>query len=136
MTFEFGPQPVLIIRGKGGDVHARANVCRHRMMRLVEGRGNARKFTCPYHAWTYNTEGRLVSAPYMDRTTCFERDDLALVEIRCEIYQGWIYVSLDPDIPQVADQLADLSPLTVRYNQQDYVTIFSEEMCGTRTGNA
>ena len=74
----------------------RANVCRHRMMRLVEGRGNARKFTCPYHAWTYNTEGRLVSAPYMDRTTCFERDDLALVEVRCEIYQGWIYVTLDP----------------------------------------
>ena len=127
MTFELGPQPVLIIRGKGGDVHARANVCRHRMMRLVEGRGNARKFTCPYHAWTYNTEGRLVSAPYMDRTTCFERDDLALVEVRCEIYQGWIYVTLDPDILPVADQLADLSPLTARYNQQDYVTIFSEE---------
>ena len=52
MTFEIGRQPVLIIRGQGGDVYARANVCRHRMMRLVEGRGNARKFTCPYHAWT------------------------------------------------------------------------------------
>ena len=89
MTFELGPQPVLIIRGTGGDIHAWANVCRHRMMRLVEGHGNARKFTCPYHAWTYNTDGRLVAAPYMDRTTCFERDDLALVEQPLE-HQGHV----------------------------------------------
>jgi len=127
MTFELGPQPVLIIRGRDGAIRARANVCRHRMMRLVEGRGNARKFTCPYHAWTYDLEGRLAAAPYMDRTACFERGELALVEIRCEILQGWIYVTLDPDVPPVAELLADLAPLTARYNQQDYLTIFTEE---------
>ena len=124
MTFELGPQPVLIIRGRDGDIHARANVCRHRMMRLVEGRGNARKFTCPYHAWTYDLAGRLAAAPYMDRTTCFERSDLALVEVRCEIHQGWIYVTLDQNALSVAEQLAELAPLTARYNPQDYVTIF------------
>ena len=127
MSFELGPQPVIIIRGADGEVYARANVCRHRMMRLVEGRGSARKFTCPYHAWTYDIAGRLVAAPHMDRTDCFTRDDLALATVRCEIFQGWIYVTLDPDIPPVADQLAELAPLTDRYNQQDYVTIFREE---------
>ena len=127
MSFELGPQPVIIIRGADSDVYARANVCRHRMMRLVEGRGTTRKFTCPYHAWTYDIAGRLVAAPHMDRTECFARDDLALATVRCEIFQGWIYVTLDPDIPPVAEQLAALTPLTDRYNQQDYVTIFSEE---------
>ena len=60
MCFELGPQPVIVIRDQDGTVHARANVCRHRMMRLAEGRGNTRKFTCPYHAWTYNLQGELL----------------------------------------------------------------------------
>ena len=127
MTFELGPQPVIIIRGADGEVYARANVCRHRMMRLVEGRGTTRKFTCPYHAWTYDIAGRLVAAPHMDRTDCFAREDLALATVRCEVFQGWIYVTLDPDIPPVAAQLSALTSLTDRYNQQDYITIFSEE---------
>ena len=38
------------------------------MMRLVDGRGNARKFTCPYHAWTYDLDGQLVAAPFVDKT--------------------------------------------------------------------
>jgi len=127
MTFELGPQPVIIIRGADDEIYARANVCRHRMMRLVEGRGTTRKFTCPYHAWTYDITGRLVAAPHMDRTDCFAREDLALATVRCEVFQGWIYVTLAADIPPVADQLAALTPLVDRYNQQDYVTIFSEQ---------
>lgn len=127
MTYELGPQPVILIRGKDGGISARANTCRHRMMRLVEGRGRASRFTCPYHAWTYGIDGRLVSAPHMDRTACFARDELALAQIRCEIYQGWIYVTLDADAAPVATKLAALTPVTERYRPQDYVTIFSEE---------
>ena len=127
MSFELGPQPVIIIRGADGEVYARANVCRHRMMRLVEGRGTAKKFTCPYHAWTYDIGGRLVAAPHMDRTDCFTREELSLAAVRCEVFQGWIYVTLAADIPPVADQLAELTPLIDRYNQQHYVTIFREE---------
>ena len=127
MTYELGPQPVILIRGKDGGISARANTCRHRMMRLVEGRGRASRFTCPYHAWTYGIDGRLVSAPHMDKTACFERDELALAQLRCEVYQGWIYVTLDADAAPVATKLAALTPVTERYRQQDYVTIFSEE---------
>ena len=127
MTYELGPQPVILIRGRDGGISARANTCRHRMMRLVEGRGKASRFTCPYHAWTYGIDGRLVSAPHMEKTACFERDDLALASIRCEIYQGWIYVTLDADAAPVATLLVALTPVTERYRQQDYVTIFSEE---------
>ena len=127
MAFECGAQPLIIIRGADGALSARANICRHRMMRLVEGRGNTRKFTCPYHAWTYNLEGQLVGAAYMDRTTCFNKSDIQLPAVRCEEYLGWIYVCLDPDVEPVAHMLADLTEKLLPYNMQDYVTIFTED---------
>ena len=96
-------------------------------MRLVEGRGNARKFTCPYHAWTYNLDGQLVGAAYMDRTSCFNKSDIQLPAVRCEEYLGWIYVCLDPDVAPVADMLAKLTEKLLPYNMQDYVTIFTED---------
>ena len=127
MAFEYGAQPLIIIRGADGALSARSNICRHRMMRLVEGRGNTRKFTCPYHAWTYNLEGQLVGAAYMDRTTCFNKSDIQLPAVRCEEYLGWIYVCLDPDVEPVAHMLADLTEKLLPYNMQDYVTIFTED---------
>ena len=127
MAFECGAQPLIIIRGADGALSARSNICRHRMMRLVEGRGNTRKFTCPYHAWTYNLEGQLVGAAYMDRTTCFNKSDIQLSAVRCEEYLGWIYVCLDPDVEPVAHMLADLTEKLLPYNMQDYVTIFTED---------
>ena len=127
MAFECGAQPLIIIRGADGALSARSNICRHRMMRLVEGRGNTRKFTCPYHAWTYNLEGQLVGAAYMDRTTCFNKSDIQLPAVRCEEYLGWIYVCLDPDVEPVAHMLADLTEKILPYNMHDYVTIFTED---------
>ena len=127
MTFELGNQPIIIIRGLDERVSARSNICRHRMMRLVEGRGNSRKFTCPYHAWTYNLEGQLVAAAYMDRTDCFDKADIQLPEVRCEVYFGWVYVTLNEAASPVADMLAGLTAFIEPYNMQNYQTIFVED---------
>ncbi|MEL0024269.1 MAG: SRPBCC family protein [Alphaproteobacteria bacterium] len=127
MSFEHGDQPLIIIRGNDGSLSALANICRHRMMRLVEGRGNARRFTCPYHAWTYNLEGQLVAAAHMEKTECFNKADIRLPAARCEEYLGWIYVSLDADAEPVADCLAELTDRLQAYNMQNYVTIFTED---------
>ena len=127
MSFDLCDQPLIVLRGGNGEIHALSNVCRHRMMRLVEGRGNARKFTCPYHAWTYDSTGKLVAAPYMDRTDCFNKKDIALPQVRCEDFQGWIYVSLNHDIAPVADMLAPLSDIIAPYAMEHYITIFNEQ---------
>ena len=127
MTTEIGSQPLIIIRGDDHQIKALSNVCRHRMMQLVEGRGNAKKFTCPYHAWTYHRDGRLLKAPYMDKTTCFDQASIRLPETRCEVYEGWIYVSLDQAAIPVAERLAALTPLVSRYRPDRYITIFREE---------
>lgn len=126
MSFDLCDQPLIIQRHADGVIHAMSNVCRHRMMRLVEGRGNAKGFTCPYHAWSYDQNGSLVAAPFMDKTACFDKSKLSLPTVRCEEYQGWIYVCIDPDIPPVHEMLADLSQLTDRYQMENYRTIFTE----------
>lgn len=127
LTFDLCDQPLLLVRGSDNIIHARANVCLHRMMRLADGSGHTSKFTCPYHAWTYDIDGKLVAAAYMDRTTCFNRKNMQLPEIRCELFHGWIYVTLNKEASQVKDLLIDLAPLVEPYQMEKYVTIFRQQ---------
>ena len=53
-------QNILVMRGRDGQLRGFYNVCQHRAHELLEGRGNARVVTCPYHAWSYDLDGRLV----------------------------------------------------------------------------
>ena len=64
-TLEYLGESVIVIRGDDGQVRAFANVCRHRGSRLVDGEaGCAKVLTCPYHAWSYARDGRLVGVPH------------------------------------------------------------------------
>ncbi len=124
---EIAGQPVVVMRQAGGTVSAFANVCRHRMMTLLTGQGNCRRIVCPYHAWTYATDGRLIGAPHMDRSTAFARGEVSLASVRCEVWHGWIYLTLDPDLPPVAESLARLEPLVEPYGVEHYVPIDRKE---------
>ena len=126
MSFDLCDQPLILVRGKDEGIHAMSNVCRHRMMRLVDGIGNKRKFTCPYHAWTYDISGNLVAAPYMNQTECFDKKALSLPHVRCEQFEGWLYLSLNQDIAPVGEMLKSLNRITAPYVQKDYITIFAE----------
>jgi phenylpropionate dioxygenase-like ring-hydroxylating dioxygenase large terminal subunit len=126
-TFSIGSQPVFCVHGKDGKIRTFANVCRHRMMILLEGRGNISRAVCPYHAWTYDLEGRLIGAPQMQRTESFKKDVICLPEIRTEIWNGWIYITLNPEAPSVADNLAPLHALVDRYGMADYLPIIHQD---------
>ncbi|WP_425506765.1 aromatic ring-hydroxylating oxygenase subunit alpha [Sphingomonas rhizophila] len=64
-SLEYLGESVIVIRGDDGQVRAFANVCRHRGSRLVDGTGGcARVLTCPYHAWSYARDGKLVGVPH------------------------------------------------------------------------
>ncbi|MCB1899131.1 MAG: Rieske 2Fe-2S domain-containing protein, partial [Rhodocyclaceae bacterium] len=110
------------------NLKAYSNVCLHRMSTLLEGRGNTKMIVCPYHAWSYGLDGRLRNAPHMEKSGAFCKDAYRLPEIRCETWEGWVYVSLDPDIEPVATRLAEVSEkVTGRYRMADYVETFREE---------
>ncbi len=127
LTFSIADQPIYCIRGKDGEVRSFANVCRHRMMQLLDGRGHCGRVVCPYHAWTYGLDGRLIGAPHMEHSEAFVKSKIRLPEIRTEIWQGWIYVTLNPDAAPVAELLAPLARIVDRYRMADYVPMLHEE---------
>jgi len=127
LTFSIARQPVLCIRDGDGEIRSFANTCRHRMMQLLGGRGRCSRIVCPYHAWTYDLHGRLIGAPHMERCRSFVASQIRLPEIRTEIWQGWIYLTLNPDPCAVAKQLAPLAQVVERYRMADYVPVLHEE---------
>jgi phenylpropionate dioxygenase-like ring-hydroxylating dioxygenase large terminal subunit len=60
---EIAGKPILLVRGKDGQARAFLNACRHRGVKMAEGCGHAKGFTCPYHGWTYALDGDLISVP-------------------------------------------------------------------------
>src|SRR4030095_5667405 len=81
-------------RNLSGDIPALFNVCRHRGTRLCEqAEGHfVDRIQCPYHAWTYDLEGRLLAAPHMPPDFC--KDDYPLHRAGCEVWDGHIFVRL------------------------------------------
>ncbi|MEM7563060.1 MAG: SRPBCC family protein [Pseudomonadota bacterium] len=124
--------PVLIVRQKSGELQAFLNVCAHRRARIVpDDSGTAKKFTCPYHAWTYNIAGKLVAAPYMDMKSDFQRCDHSLKPVSLCIWEGFVYVCLSD---RSAENFRnDLKPFTDnvvgRFDMSCYRTVITDTMC-------
>jgi choline monooxygenase len=70
------------------------NYCRHRGARTADGCGSARRFTCPYHAWTYDGDGALVGLPGKEGFDDLDRADYGLVQLPCEERHGLVSVVL------------------------------------------
>lgn len=128
LTFRLVDEPILIVRDHAGEVSAFSNVCRHRMSLLLAGRGNRKVITCPYHAWSYGLDGRLRHAPWMEESPAFDKRDYCLPRVRCDVWDGWIYVTLDPDIEPPKDLFRPVEEIvTGRYRFADYTETFREE---------
>jgi Rieske 2Fe-2S family protein len=92
LVFEMLKESVIVARGSDGEIRALANVCRHRGSRVcLEHRGNASRFVCPYHAWTYGLDGKLLNARLMGDG--LDKDGLGLKPVACEVFHGMIFVS-------------------------------------------
>jgi phenylpropionate dioxygenase-like ring-hydroxylating dioxygenase large terminal subunit len=123
---------IILSRGKDGRMNAMLNVCRHRAMKLVpEGCGNARRFTCGYHAWTYDTEGKLTGVPAEDTFGDVNRDDYSLVRLACEERAGIIFICLTAgrDI-DVGAWLGDALPHLERLELDKCVHFTTKELAG------
>ncbi len=127
LTMQIAGEPVIVLRDRGGAVRAMSNVCRHRMSTLLEGRGNVRSIVCPYHAWTYGLDGALRGAPAMGLNEGFCKEDTRLPQVRCEVWQGWIMVTLNPDAPAPSEALRDVDALVGYLDMSSYRETFREE---------
>ena len=108
-TRRVGGRTVIYVRGKQGAVQVMLNSCRHRGAEVCrERRGNRKIFTCFYHGWAYNNEGKLVSVPDGDRySDGFDRAEHGLFKPRAETYRGFTYLTFGADAPPLETYLAD-----------------------------
>lgn len=128
ITFTINDQPFFSIRQRDGSIRSFSNVCLHRMMSLVRDSGNCGRITCPYHGWTYDTDGRVIGAGHMaHRDPEFDKKGYRLPELRTEIWQGWIYVTLNDKTPTVAERLKELEPGVARYRLPDYISVVRQD---------
>lgn len=100
---------ILLTRTTEGSVKAFENVCVHRQSRVVTGCGKAKRFTCPYHAWTYDNHGRLVALPGHEGFPEVTVKSDGLTELPAAEYAGFLWVALNPGAR--LDVAAHLGPL-------------------------
>jgi phenylpropionate dioxygenase-like ring-hydroxylating dioxygenase large terminal subunit len=119
-------EPLIVIHGKDDVIRVLSRVCPHRSMDIMpegfgydghgpsearEGRagcGRTRLFLCPYHAWTFELDGRLKACPEMHEAEDFCRDDFSLKPFRSAVWQGFVFVNLDDQAPPLTAGLKEM----------------------------
>jgi carnitine monooxygenase subunit len=124
-TFEFLGESVLVVRAEDGDVRAFHNVCRHRAARLVDGPSGhcGRRITCPYHAWTYALDGRLVAVPQRDNFPGLDTTQHGLKTLEHEVYMGFVFVRFAPGLPSVREMAAPYEHEMAAYRFEELVPL-------------
>jgi Rieske 2Fe-2S family protein len=121
MLREIGGESVIVTRTRAHDINAFYNVCRHRGTRLcTEPHGSfPGSIQCPYHAWTYDLDGRLVGAPHMDEVPHFDKEQFPLHRAHAAEWDGHLFLTLNPEPDPLATQLADLPGKFTSWKMQD-----------------
>src|SRR3712207_2007200 len=116
LTGRAGAESVLVVRGEDGAIRAFRNVCRHRAARLREGRGDCGKaIRCPYHGWTYRTDGSLIGVPEGRGFPGLDKSALGLMPARAETFSGLVFVNLDVDAAPLGPTLGGLAERLAPY---------------------
>jgi phenylpropionate dioxygenase-like ring-hydroxylating dioxygenase large terminal subunit len=102
-----GDVPVVLVRDEEGTLRAFLNVCRHRGSLVCEGSGKRATLQCPYHAWTYGLDGKLVAAPRFAREGGTDHERLGLVQLSLDTWGPLVFVNPDVDAAPLAEFLED-----------------------------
>jgi benzoate/toluate 1,2-dioxygenase alpha subunit len=112
-TVTMGRQPVFIARNRAGELNAFINSCSHRGATLCRYKsGNKATYTCPFHGWTFDTNGKLLKvkdpleAGYPDSFNCDGSHDLTKIA-RFESYRGFLFGSLNADVLPLVEHLGE-----------------------------
>lgn len=102
--------PIVMVRGRDGQVRAFYNTCRHRGAPVVkDAAGRCNLLRCQYHSWAYDFEGRLVQVPDEHEFPNLDKAKRGLIPLRCEVVHGLVFVNQDDDAPPLAEALGGLA---------------------------
>jgi phenylpropionate dioxygenase-like ring-hydroxylating dioxygenase large terminal subunit len=138
-------EPLIVVRDKDGAVRVLSRVCPHRAMDIMPagfgydghgpaearpgapGCGHTRIFLCPYHAWTFELDGRLKACPEMQAAEGFSRDDYGLKPFRSEVWQGFVFVNLDGQAPPFAAGLEEMAADLAAFRLPEMQLVIAKE---------
>ena len=122
MLAEIAGESIIVLRDQSGERRAYYNVCRHRGTRLCEApRGRlSETIQCPYHAWTYALDGRLIGAPHMHEVEGFDKKAYPLHAVALAEWEGFLFANLDPQATAASQWFA---PLRGRFSHYNLATL-------------
>jgi phenylpropionate dioxygenase-like ring-hydroxylating dioxygenase large terminal subunit len=121
ITLDMWRDSVIIVCGEDHIIRAFLNVCRHRAMRLLDGKGNCGgSIQCPYHGWTYRNDGSLRGVTQTENFPGIDKSALGLQEVELKIYRGHIFVNLCGGGARVEDTLGAISEEIDLYSPDTY----------------
>jgi choline monooxygenase len=112
---EIQGEPVVVARAKDGIVRAFSNVCRHRASLIVEGGGSANVLRCPYHAWTYELNGKLLGTPEFEGVENWDRSEICLPQYRVETWGPFVFVNQDHNAPPLGEVWGEIPRQTAEF---------------------
>ncbi|HZZ35260.1 MAG TPA: aromatic ring-hydroxylating dioxygenase subunit alpha, partial [Caulobacteraceae bacterium] len=124
-TLDLLNERVVAIRGDDGQVRAFHNVCRHRASRVLDGTsGNCgRRMVCPYHAWSYGLDGRLIRTPAWQGFEGLDPAAHGLAPAEQEIFAGFVFVRFAPGLPSVAEMMTPYADELAVHRFEDLVPL-------------
>ncbi len=137
-------EPLIVIRGKDSIIRVLSRVCPHRSMDIMpegfgyEGHGPAEAHSestcghagtllCPYHAWSFELDGRLKACAEMHQAEDFERGTQGLKPFRSEVWQGFVFVNLDSQAPPLSESLGDMAEDLKAYRLDEMSLVVARE---------
>jgi phenylpropionate dioxygenase-like ring-hydroxylating dioxygenase large terminal subunit len=107
-TLDFLDEQAVAVRGEDGVIRGFHNVCRHRAARVLDGdKGHCgRRMVCPYHAWSYGLDGRLIRTPAWQGFEGLDADRHGLEPLELEVFASFVFVRFAPGLPSVAEMMA------------------------------
>lgn len=134
---QVGKTPIAVACGEDGSLHGFVNICRHRSYTVVEkDKRKCRRLVCQYHAWSYNLDGSLASAPDSDEEPGFNKEKLGLRPVSVARAGPVVFVNIDPDaaplfeaIPAL-ETMADLFPSSIELDSYDFYKEVETDQAG------
>jgi phenylpropionate dioxygenase-like ring-hydroxylating dioxygenase large terminal subunit len=121
-TLDLMRDSIIVMRGKDGALRAFQNACRHRGAKLLDGNGSCQhRITCPYHAWSYQLDGRLAAVPSEKTFPGLDKSQLGLKELELEVFCGLVFVRIAGNGPSIAEQWGDLAKELAPYRIEEMV---------------
>jgi choline monooxygenase len=107
-TGEIAGEPIVVVRGHDAVLRGFFNVCRHHAaVVMTDVEGTTQKLRCPYHGWTYSLAGELEGTPDFTGVCNFDRTTSGLIPVETAVWEGWVFVKIEPGVPTLQAFLGD-----------------------------